>query len=114
PMVDEDLHLACVADDGYAPWCATMLHSALAHCAPLRLAVHLLHPEHMDPVVLDGLRAVVEDGGGSFRPSAISDDGIAGLPGPDYFPPIIWYRALLPSLRPELGRVLYLDSDTLV
>lgn len=108
------LHLACVADAAYAPWCATMLDSAVASCSPLRPVVHLLHPQDMDPGVLRGIRGVVERGGGELRPSAISDEAIEGLPGTDYFPPIIWYRSLLPEMRPDLDRILYLDSDTLV
>jgi lipopolysaccharide biosynthesis glycosyltransferase len=112
-MTDATIHLACAADERYLPWCATMLHSALANGAA-RLAVHFLHPVDMPAPALARLGALVEGGGGSFHPTAVTSAVIESLPGTWYFPKIIWYRSLLPQLRPDLDRILYLDCDTLV
>lgn len=113
-MTDDLLHLACVADASYAPWCATMLHSALQRTGGGGIVVHHLHPADMNATVVERLGAMVRALGATFRPTGIEPGAVEGLPGTDQFPSIIWYRSLLPELRPELDRVLYLDSDTLV
>lgn len=110
---DGIVHLACAADAAYLPWCATMLHSALSS-GGVRLMVHFLHPPDLPQAKLDRLGRFVEQGGGMFRPSCVERSTIETLPGTRFFPKIIWYRSFLPSLRPELDRILYLDSDTLV
>lgn len=103
-----------MADERYAVYCAAMLHSALQACAPQRLEVHFLHPPDLSAESLGRLRALVEGSGGTFSPTAIDAEAVRELPGTWYFPQIIWYRSLLPDLRPALERVLYLDCDTLV
>lgn len=108
------IHLACAADEKYAVYCAAMLHSALESCAPLSLEVHFLHPENLSELTLRRLRDLVECTGSKFSPTMIEADAVQDLPGTGYFPKIIWYRSLLPQLKPELDRVLYLDCDTLV
>ena len=91
-----------------------MLHSALESCHPIRLEIHLLHPEDLPKQTLQRLQALVEGGGGVFHPSAIGEEAVRNLPDTWYFPKIIWYRSFLPQLRPELDRILYLDCDTLI
>lgn len=112
-MTVDTIHLACAANERYVPWCSAMLHSALAN-GGARLCVHFLHPEDLPAAALAGLRALVEDGDGNFHPTPIKSQDIDFLPGTWNFPNIIWYRTLLPRLRPELDRILYLDCDTLV
>jgi lipopolysaccharide biosynthesis glycosyltransferase len=90
-----------------------MLHSALARCSS-PIEVDFLHPPDLSDLTLARIGSVVGQGGGTFRPVAIADDAVASLPRTGQFPPIIWYRTLLPELRPDVSRVLYLDSDTLV
>lgn len=113
-MSDQTIHLACVTDEGYAPWCAAMLHSALANVDDRPAVVHLLHPVDLPAATLARLRWTVRASGATFQPSAIDPDDIGDLTGGAHFPPIIWYRSLLPHLRPDVERVLYLDCDTLV
>ncbi len=107
------IHLACAANEKYMPWCAAMLHSALVN-GGARLAVHFLHSEDLPVSALAQLRSLVQDGGGSFYPTLVTSKSIEALPGTRHFPKIIWYRSLLPQLRPSLSRILYLDCDTLV
>lgn len=107
-------HLACASDDKYAVYCAAMLHSALKACAPLRLEVHFLHPETLSDQTLQRLNDLVTGFGSKFNPTAIDARAVQELPSTGNFPKIIWYRSLLPRLRPTLDRILYLDCDILV
>ena len=52
--------------------------------------------------------------GAQFRPHAIADERLEGLPRLRNIPTLMWYRVYLPELLPEVDRVLYLDADTLV
>lgn len=108
------IHLACAADEKYVVYCAAMLHSALVSCNQQRLEIHFLHPENLPNQTLQRLHTLVEDSGGRLNPIAIGAHLVQELPSTGYFPNIVWYRTLLPQLRPELDRVLYLDCDTLV
>lgn len=108
------IHLACAADEKYAAYCAAMLHSAIQSCDQQRLEVHFLHPESLSDVTLQRLRTLVETGGGRLHPIAVGSDLARGFPLSGYFPNIVWFRTLLPQLRPELDRILYLDCDTLI
>lgn len=114
--IDRDtgvVHLACAANTAYLPWCASMLHSALTN-GGARLTVHFMHPEDLPEAMLRRLGCFVEDHGGVFLPACVNQSTVESLPGTWYFPKIIWYRSFLPTLRPQLDRVLYLDCDTLV
>lgn len=91
-----------------------MLHSAITECRPRSVVVHYLHPLDVKAETLGRLHAVVTEAGGDFRPTGVHEGELDGVTGTDYFPSLIWYRSLLPRLRPELDKILYLDSDTLV
>jgi lipopolysaccharide biosynthesis glycosyltransferase len=108
------IHIACAANEKYVGYCAAMLHSAFAKAGGARLEIHFLHPEDLPEASLRRLRDMVEGFGGRFSPAAIDENALAALPRTWYFPRIIWYRILLPELRPGLDRVLYLDCDTLI
>jgi lipopolysaccharide biosynthesis glycosyltransferase len=107
------LHVACAADEGYAPHSAAMLHSVMAHAGTSELQVHYLHgPEFPDrSAVL--IREMVERGGAAISFWEIPDERIAGLPEMDFVTSAMWYRAFLPELLPDVDRVLYLDVDTI-
>jgi lipopolysaccharide biosynthesis glycosyltransferase len=52
--------------------------------------------------------------GADVRFHPIDASMVAGLPSVDRFGTIVWLRLMLPELLPDVDRVLYLDSDTLV
>jgi lipopolysaccharide biosynthesis glycosyltransferase len=109
------IHIACAADEAYAPYCAAMLHSLLESQAGTPLAIHFLHGPQLSPLALQRLRQMVEAWPqAAFLPHLVTDAQLAQVPIDDYFGPAMWYRLLLPELLPDQPRVLYLDVDTLI
>lgn len=111
--VPDLLEVACATDDAYAPHCATMLHSLLAHHEPSRLRVHVLHQAALSPDSRARLRQLVEGSGAALNWLEVSEPQLRGFPR-TRFNVACWYRVLLPELLPGVPRVLYLDSDMIV
>lgn len=107
------IHVACASSHVYLPHGAAMLHSVLAHGGSREVHVHFLHSPSFPPAAREPLCDMVEQGGGRISfvevPSEVSCE-VGLLPGDE---PITWYRVFLADLLPELGRVLYLDVDTI-
>lgn len=109
PVID----IACATDDGYAPHTGTMLHSLLAHQPRGSVRVHVLHGRALSRDNRDRLERVVAGSGASLRWLEVGARELEGLPA-GRFDIACWYRVLLPTLLPGVGRILYLDSDALV
>lgn len=108
------LHLACAADQAYAPHSAAMLHSALAHRGKRELVVHYLCGPRFSEEEASALSAMVELNGGRISFLRVEDERVEGLPVLDFISAPMWYRIYLPELLPEVDRLLYLDIDTIV
>jgi lipopolysaccharide biosynthesis glycosyltransferase len=108
------LHVACAADERYAPHCAAMLHSLLERHRPQDVTVHFLARPGFDAGMRDSLRAMVERAGSSFAVLTIEDAAVAGLMQQPSSLPEMWHRIFLPARLPQLERILYLDADVLV
>lgn len=106
------LHVACSADERFAPDLAVMLASLTAAHRPEALHVHLLHDDGLSAGSAAALRELVSGPGGrcDLHPVPAVGAGAASA----RFPATAWYRIDLPELLPGLDRVLYLDADTLV
>jgi lipopolysaccharide biosynthesis glycosyltransferase len=107
------LHVACAADEGYAPHSAAMLHSVMAHAGESDLRIHYLHGPGFPQESAQRIREMAEAGGAAISFWEIADERIAGLPEMDFVTSAMWYRIFLPELLPEVDRVLYLDVDTI-
>jgi lipopolysaccharide biosynthesis glycosyltransferase len=107
------VHIACAADDHYAPHAAAMLRSALTE-TDREVAVHFLHGQRLSAPARDRLARMVERAGGEISFLEVPASEVAGLPTRRLADPSTWYRILLPELLPELDRVLHLDSDVIV
>ena len=105
------LEVACAAERRYAPHSAAMLHSVLEH-SPLPVRIHYLHGPSFPAGSARRLEWMVRRRGGAIEFVEVGDDQVAGLPVDPLFTSVMWYRILLPELVPDLGRVLYLDVDT--
>jgi lipopolysaccharide biosynthesis glycosyltransferase len=108
------LHVAFTLDHRYLPWCAVAVRSCLDHTGP-GLTVHLLHDGDLDghPGV-DRLTEMVADAGGEVRVHRVDAAELDALQAIDRFGRAVWLRFFLPDVLPDVGRVLYLDPDTLV
>ena len=115
------LHVSCAADARYLRHSAAMLHSVLAQSGDEAVHVHYLHGPALPAGDAQGLREMVEAGGGRISFLEIADERVRGLPaldpgtGPagERISSTMWYRIFLPELLPDVDRVLYLDVDTL-
>lgn len=113
-MTQRVLHVACAADEAYAPHAAAMLYSVLAHRGEASVHVHVLHGPGLSPEAAARVRAFVERDGGELSLHRVEDSEVRGLPVRASFTSAIWYRILLPERLPDTDRVLYLDADTIV
>ena len=108
------IHIACAADENYAPHCAAMLHSLLSTNSPEQVTIHFLHGPRLDREVLRRLAALVEGARARLDLIEIADELVTGLQKRGRVAGVMWYRLFLPERIPDLDRILYLDSDTLV
>ncbi len=108
------LHIACAADEAYAPHSAAMLHSVIVRSGTSDLRIHYLHGPAFPDRSARMIREMVERTGAAISFWEIPDKRIAGLPQMDFVTSAMWYRIFLPELLPGVDRVLYLDVDTLV
>jgi lipopolysaccharide biosynthesis glycosyltransferase len=90
-----------------------MIHSVLAQRGALDVHIHLLHGPGFPRRARRRLSGMVEQAGGELKPYEIADEEVAGLPTFTEITTTMWYRVSLPSLLPEVERVLYLDGDAL-
>ena len=105
------LAIACGSDPPFLPHIATLVHSVLEHGGPA-VRVHYLHGPELEDDDAARLRSMIERGGGRAVLHRIEPERIAGLARVHFAPPMLWYRAFLPELLPDVPRVLYLDGDT--
>lgn len=108
------LHVAFTLDHRYLPWCAVAVRSCLDHTGP-GLTVHLVHDGDLDGHSgVDRLTEMVAEAGGEVRVHRVGAAELDALLAVDRFGRAVWLRFFLPDVLPDVGRVLYLDPDTLV
>lgn len=107
------VHLCLCADAAVIPYAGVVVASAAHYTPDADIHVHLVHPESLPDA--DGWqRRLLVAGATSVRmyPARWNREGYRGLA---HVTETTMLRLLLPSLLPQdLGRVLYLDTDTLV
>ncbi len=104
--------VALAADPQYLQHAAATLHSLLQQ-HPRGVRVHLVRSDSPAPR-LDDLRGMVESMGAEFHVVTVPPERFARLKPHPFFGTHAWMRMLLPELLPEVKRVLYLDSDTII
>jgi len=109
------LHVACAAEGKeYVAHSAVMLSSLLAQHPGHEVQVHYMHGPDVSARDERRLAAMVDAAGGSISFLRIPDSRVEGLPTRDFTRKATWYRIFLPELRPDVDRMIYLDSDALV
>ena len=112
--MNDVLHLACGGDRGYLEHTAATVASFLEHSGDLQLHVHYLHPPGLATADRSLFERFIEQAGATASLVAVPDDLIEGLPAAfNHVTVAMWYRIFLPSLLPDVQRVLYVDADTL-
>jgi UDP-glucose/galactose:(glucosyl)LPS alpha-1,2-glucosyl/galactosyltransferase len=109
------LDIACAAEGrDYVAHSAAMLHSVLARHPEHDVRIHYMHGPDVSARAERRLASMVEKQGGSISFLRIPDSELDGLPTKGFTRKATWYRIFLPELRPDVERVLYLDSDLIV
>lgn len=104
--------VALAADPQYLQHAAATLHSLLIQ-HPAGVRVHLVRSDAPAPR-LEDFRGMVEDMGAEFYVVTVPPERFSRLKPHPYFGTHAWMRMLLPELLPDVRRVLYLDSDTII
>ncbi len=107
------IEIACSADTPYLPHVSAMLHSLLTHTTARPLRVWLMHGKELSEEGRARVTKVVTGFGAQLEFLQVPDEQMVGFPT-SKFHYSCWYRILLPELRPELNRILYLDCDVVV
>src|SRR4051794_25593500 len=99
------MHVACSCkgDGAYAAHSATMLDSVLARRGSRDVHVHYLHGRGFPSSTVRALRRMVESAGAVIDFLEVDPTVI----GASVIEPVLWYRALVADLVPEVDRVLY-------
>lgn len=111
----DPIRIACQSDTRFLPDCAVMLRSLLAENPAEPFVIHFVHDASVAPENLELLASLVKSFGARWEPLMITDALREGFPlKPRYGGFTAWYRIFLPTLLPQVERVLYLDADTLI
>lgn len=111
---DECIHVAVVFDRNYVPWTAALVRSCLDRHPPGTVEFHAFHDGSVPAEDQERLGVMVGEAGAAIDFRAVPAEEVGDLPRTGAFDRIVWLRFLLPELLPDLGRLLYLDTDTLV
>ena len=111
--MEETLHVGCGGDVAYLPHTAAMIASVVEHAGPLHVHVHYMHEPRLSQRDRTRFEEFATGLGADATLIEVSDEKIAGLPGSRHLTGPMWYRCFLPELAPEVGKILYLDADTL-
>lgn len=111
-----EIHFAVATNVGYLPWAATTVLSALSATHDATTHVWLLHDSDVSREALEKFGAAARSRNGVWHTLPVPSDRLASLPSgvAQHGGYISCARFLLPELMPEVGRVIYLDADTLV
>lgn len=105
------IHVACSANDKYAPHAATLIRS-LAKAHPRGMVqVHFLCDASLTPGTRDTLAAFCRRIGVGIDFRDVGGPRFDNLLATSRVPTLCWYRTCLDEFLPQLDRVLYLDTD---
>ena len=94
---------------------AVMLHSLFSASPGERFVVHFMYDDRLPKSEMDGLEEICARFGAAFAPKRMGGELREIFPFMGRFGGFnAWYRILLPTLLPDLPKVLYLDVDLLI
>lgn len=110
----QTVHIVCAFDDAYAPHFATLAASLAASRGAEVLRLTLIVGPGLGQDTIRRLEAYLTTLHLSLEYVRVPDAVVQDWPSTGSYPSLVWYRLLLPELLPEVSRVIYLDTDTLV
>lgn len=112
-MKDTKIHIALAADSNYMVPVTVALQSIFDHNKE-DLFIYLLFLEGaLETADLETIAEFVNKHGATFIPLKVKHDQIAGFPETRHGPSTL-LRLCLPTLLPDLDKILYLDGDIIV
>lgn len=107
------IHIACGLDNNYAPYCTILLYSILENNKQDDITFHLL-TNNMNEVNRKTIQQMVADYGKIIFFHHIDKDLFQDFPISGHINYATYLRLLLPSVLPDLDKVLYLDCDMII
>lgn len=109
-----EIAVAVAIDDAYLPHFATCVASIAASRGRESLRFFVLQGPTLSAASVHKLGDFVRGHGMELETVPIAPAVAESMPQTRAYPPLIWYRLLIPELLPDLDRVLVLDADLLV
>lgn len=107
------IHISCGLDNNYAPYCIILLYSILENNKENDITFHLL-TNNMSEDNRKIIQQVVNDSGKNVLFYHVDKELFKGFPISGHINYAAYFRFLLPSVLPDLDKVLYLDCDMIV
>ncbi|MEY2452112.1 MAG: hypothetical protein QOD92_1686 [Acidimicrobiaceae bacterium] len=109
------MRVALATDNAYLQWAAVAILSCLDNCSQ-KVTFHVLLGRDVPSTRREQLVRMTRDHGGAIELHDLDDATLAVLPskGPDQGDRLSWARVSLPTMLPDVDRILYLDADVLV
>ncbi|MDR1504225.1 MAG: glycosyltransferase family 8 protein [Prevotella sp.] len=107
------IHISCGLDNNYAPYCIILLYSILENNKENDITFHLL-TNNMSEDNRKIIQQVVNDYGKNVLFYHVDKELFKGFPISGHINYAAYFRFLLPSVLPDLDKVLYLDCDMIV
>lgn len=108
------IRVAVAIDASYAPWAGTLFKSCVEANRDDSMDFTVLHDGSVTSAIRRQLEAVTAGRRTAIRFRSLDKARLDSLPSTADFGPIVWLRFFLPELLPDVDRVIYLDSDTMV
>ncbi|WP_341581339.1 glycosyltransferase family 8 protein [Marinobacter metalliresistant] len=107
------IHVAACCDENYIPYVSVMMLSAMKATPDTPMTFHLINCS-ISPESIRKLQDLIDRAGGQLAVYQPDDELYRGLPTLRYGE-AVYQRINLPEYIPsDIGRVLYIDADTLV
>jgi len=109
----ETIHVAYAIDDNYTEMTCVSMASMLFNTKnPIRFHVIESRLSEANKNILEGLKDTLPHGEWTFYNINNFDESM--FKASSHYTVEIYYRLLLPELLPELGKIIYIDGDTVV
>lgn len=108
------IDIVCATDDKYCEHASAMLHSLRHHNHRQTLNVYLLAPPDLNKKKREKLATFCDELKIKLTIIEVPDDLVEQLPSKGYLSKVVWYRAFMPQLLPNLEKILFLDCDVII
>ncbi|GAB4382606.1 MAG: glycosyltransferase family 8 protein [Elainellaceae cyanobacterium] len=114
-QLEQDILVACAADENYAMPLAVTVRSLVANLDPARRVVLFVLDGGIKPSQKQRIERSLDPQKIEIKWIQPSDDLLKDLPVSEKYPVSTYYRLLLPQIIPDhIQKIIYLDSDLII